>query len=64
MAISMPKYDIKCKDVVPDCSLEIRGASSEEEMMSLLQIHAKICHKLEKVPPEIVEKLKKAIKKR
>jgi len=27
----MPKYDIKCKDVVPDCSLEIRGASSEEE---------------------------------
>jgi predicted small metal-binding protein len=60
----MLKYDIKCSDVVPDCSLEIKGASSEEELMSMLQAHAKICHKLEKVPPEIVQKIKKAIKKR
>jgi len=60
----VPKYEYKCADVVPDCSLEIKGASSEEEMMSILQVHAKICHKLDKVPPATVEKIKKAIKKR
>ena len=63
MVSFVPKYEYKCADVVPDCSLEIKGASSEEEMMSMLQVHAKICHKLDKVPPATVEKIKKAIKK-
>jgi len=59
----MPKYDVKCKDVGMDCPFEIRGASSEQELMSLLPIHVKLAHKMETIPPELVEKVKKVIKK-
>jgi len=58
----MPKYEIRCKDVGMDCPFEIKGASSEQELMSLLPVHAKIAHKMDAIPPELAAKVKKAIK--
>lgn len=52
---------LKCKDVGVECDFEIKGASSEEEIMQMAAIHAKIAHEMDRVPPEMVAKAKAAI---
>lgn len=54
---------LKCRDVGVDCDFEIKGASSEEEIMQLAAVHAKIVHHMDSIPPELIDKAKKAIKK-
>ncbi|MEM2759652.1 MAG: DUF1059 domain-containing protein [Nitrososphaerales archaeon] len=54
---------LRCKDVGVDCDFEIRGASSEEEIMQMAAIHAKMAHNMDSIPPELASKAKKAIKK-
>ncbi|MEM0441147.1 MAG: DUF1059 domain-containing protein [Candidatus Caldarchaeum sp.] len=56
----MPSFS--CKDVMPNCSFEIKNASSMDELMTLLTAHAKHAHKIEKIPSDVLEKVKKAIK--
>lgn len=56
----MPSFS--CKDVMPNCSFEIKNASSTDELMTLLTAHAKHAHNIEKIPPDVLEKVKKAIK--
>jgi predicted small metal-binding protein len=55
--------ELKCKDVGVDCDFEIKGAASEEEIMQLAAVHAKIVHNMDTIPPELAEKARKAIKK-
>jgi len=52
-----------CLDVQPSggCAFQVR-AETEGELMQLVATHAKTCHKLESIPPEMAAKVKGAIK--
>jgi predicted small metal-binding protein len=52
-----------CLDVQPagGCGFQVR-AETEAELMQLVTTHAKQCHQLESVPPEMVAMVKAAIK--
>ena len=52
-----------CLDVDPKagCAFQVR-TETEAEMMQQVALHAKQCHKLESVPPEMAAKVKAAIK--
>jgi predicted small metal-binding protein len=55
----MPSF--KCKDIGMDCPFEA-SAPTEDELMKKIAQHAKEAHGMETVPPETMEKIKKAIK--
>ena len=52
-----------CLDVDPNagCAFQVR-AEKEAEVLQLVAMHAKQCHKLEALPPEMAAKVKAAIK--
>jgi predicted small metal-binding protein len=52
-----------CLDVDPKggCAFQVR-AETEDEVLRLTGEHAKMCHKLTSIPPEMVAKVKAAIK--
>ena len=52
-----------CLDVDPQggCAFQVR-AETAEEVMRLAGEHAKVAHKLSSLPPEMVTKVKAAIK--
>jgi predicted small metal-binding protein len=52
-----------CLDVQPSggCGFQVR-AETEAELMQLVATHAKQCHKLDSIPPEMAAKVKAAIK--
>jgi len=52
---------IKCKDVGMDCEFEAT-AETEDELMKKIAEHAAEVHGLETIPPELLEKVKAAIK--
>ncbi len=53
---------IKCKDIGMTCGFEIKD-DSWEELMQLLALHAEKTHNLKTIPPELMQKIQKAIKK-
>ena len=55
----MPKF--RCKDVGMDCPWEAE-AESVDKLMELIVEHAKHDHGMTEIPPEMVEKVKAAIK--
>jgi predicted small metal-binding protein len=62
MAIKQYKQ-LGCMDVEPSagCGFQVR-TETEGELMQLVATHAKTCHKLESIPPEMAAKVKGAIK--
>ena len=52
-----------CLDVDPKagCAFQVR-AETEAELLQLVAMHAKQCHKLDSLPPEMAAKAKAAIK--
>ena len=52
-----------CLDVQPSggCGFQVR-AETEAELMQLVATHAKHCHKLDSIPPEMASQVKAAIK--
>ena len=52
-----------CLDVQPGggCGFQVR-AETEAELMQLVATHAKQCHKLDSIPPEMVAKVQAAVK--
>ncbi len=52
---------INCRDVGVDCDFEAR-AETEEELFQILTEHAKNDHGMEEIPPELVEKVRAAIR--
>ena len=56
----MPSF--KCKDVGMKCKFEVKD-ENQEEMMSMIAMHAEKSHGIKEVPPDMMEKIKKAIKK-
>ncbi len=51
-----------CKDIGMDCGFKA-SAPTEAELMAKIADHAKSVHKIDKIPPELMERVKKAIKK-
>lgn len=56
-------YSFRCKDIGQECGFEIKKAGSEEELLSMLRIHAEKSHGIRELPPSILDAVKKAIKK-
>lgn len=48
-------------DAKAGCAFQVR-AETEGELLQLVATHAKQCHKLESLPPEMAAKVKAAIK--
>ena len=48
-------------DAKSGCAFQVR-AETEAEVLQLVAVHAKQCHKLESLPPEMAAKVKGAIK--
>ncbi len=51
----------RCRDLGLDCNEVIR-ASTEEEVLKQAAEHAKAVHNMENLPPEIVTKVRAAIR--
>jgi predicted small metal-binding protein len=51
---------LKCGDVVPGCSAEMRG-DSENDVLRQAAEHAKTAHHMDSIPPEVLSKVKGAI---
>jgi predicted small metal-binding protein len=56
----MPSF--KCKDIGMECAFEAR-ADTEDELMRKIAEHGKEKHNMETIPPDVQEKVKKAIQK-
>ena len=56
----MPSF--KCKDLGMACPFEAT-AKSEDELMSKIKKHAAQAHDMKEIPPDMMEKIKKVIKK-
>lgn len=55
----MPSF--ACKDIGMDCKFQTT-APTEAELMKKIADHAKSAHKIDIVPPDLMAKIKKAIK--
>jgi predicted small metal-binding protein len=56
----MPSF--ACKDIGMDCTFKAT-APTEAELMKKIVEHAKSVHKIDPAPPDLVAKIKMAIKK-
>jgi predicted small metal-binding protein len=52
---------IKCSDVAPGCHAEIRG-ESELDVLRKAAEHARVEHQMERIPPDMLSKIKNAIR--
>jgi predicted small metal-binding protein len=52
----------KCKDLGMSCGFEVKD-ENEDELMQIIALHAEKSHSIKNVPPDMKEKIKKAIKK-
>jgi predicted small metal-binding protein len=53
---------IKCKDIGMKCGFKLKD-EDQEELMQILALHAEKTHNMKTIPPDVMEKLQKAIKK-
>ena len=56
----MPSF--KCKDLGMKCSFEVKD-ENQDELMKIIALHAEKTHNMKEFPPDMMEKVKKAIKK-
>ncbi len=52
----------KCEDLGMKCAFEVKD-ENQDEMMKIIALHAGNTHGMKDVSPDMVEKIKKAIKK-
>jgi predicted small metal-binding protein len=52
---------LRCKDVGMDCDFEVH-AETENEILTKAAEHAKTEHNMEKIPPDVLTKVKASIK--
>src|SRR5262245_37593718 len=57
---SMSKI-LKCSDINPECNVEIRGDSDHDVLRKAAE-HAKTAHHMENIPPDVLSKVKGAIR--
>jgi predicted small metal-binding protein len=56
----MPSF--KCKDIGMNDNFEIKD-DNQEELMKIVAMHAQSSHGIKDVSPEMMDKIKKAVKK-
>ncbi|QKR00286.1 DUF1059 domain-containing protein [Metallosphaera tengchongensis] len=56
------KYSFSCASVGMNCGFEIMNASSEDELLHELSIHAKTSHNMTSIPQDTLNKIKQNIK--
>ncbi len=56
----MPSF--KCRDIGMNCNFEVT-AKTEDELMKKIAEHAGKAHNMKPIPPDVMAKVKKAIKK-
>jgi predicted small metal-binding protein len=52
----------KCGDIGMACAFEVKGAKNADEVMAIAAVHAKSSHGISSPPPDLVAKLKQAIR--
>lgn len=52
----------RCSDIGMDCAFEAT-ARTEDELMKKIAEHARKAHNMKTIPPDVMRKVKKAIKK-
>jgi predicted small metal-binding protein len=52
---------LKCGDVVPGCKAEIK-AETEHDVLRKAAEHAKTAHHMDSIPPDVLSKVKGAIR--
>jgi predicted small metal-binding protein len=52
---------LRCRDVGMDCDFEVRAATQEEILRKAAE-HAQTVHNLKELPPEVVAKVRAAIR--
>jgi predicted small metal-binding protein len=57
---TMPSF--KCKDVGMKCKFEVK-TDNPDEMMQIIALHGEKSHNMKNIPPDLMEKVKKAVKK-
>ena len=57
---TMPSF--KCKDVGLKCKFEVK-TDNPDELMQIIALHGEKSHSMKNLPPDLMEKVKKAIKK-
>ncbi len=63
MLFKKKKYCFNCEDIGMNCRYSIKGASSEEEILNILKIHAKYSHNINEISNDLLAKIKSNIKK-
>ena len=56
----MPSF--KCKDLGMKCSFEVKD-ENQDELMKIIAMHGEKTHNMKELPADMMEKVKKAIKK-
>lgn len=51
----------RCADVGIDCTFEVNGASSKDEVSQIAVLHAKVAHGMTTISPELAAKVSQAI---
>ncbi|KUO91421.1 MAG: DUF1059 domain-containing protein [Thermocladium sp.] len=59
----MAGYKFRCRDIGMQCDFEVKGVSSEQEMMEIVAAHAKHAHGFTTIPQNTLNAVKNAIKK-
>ncbi|MEM3350814.1 MAG: DUF1059 domain-containing protein [Saccharolobus sp.] len=57
------KFEFSCSSVGMNCGYAIKGASSEEEVLEILKVHAKSAHGMTSIPEDVLNKIKQNIRK-
>lgn len=57
------KYEFKCSSIGMNCGFVVKNASTEEEVVEILKVHAKRAHTIDQVSPELANKIRQNIRK-
>jgi len=52
---------LRCNDLNPGCTFEARGYTDEDVLMKVRE-HAKTVHKMNEIPPDVLDKARGAIR--
>ncbi|AWR98455.1 DUF1059 domain-containing protein [Metallosphaera hakonensis] len=57
------KLEFSCSSLGMSCGFEVKGSSSEQELLDILKVHAKTAHNMTEISNDLLGKIKQNIKK-
>jgi len=57
------KFEFSCASIGMNCGFEVKNASTEEELLEILKVHAKEAHNMTNIPSEVLDKIKQNVKR-